>query len=70
MQELNYKKMVNDINNIVSSEFCEEMSVRADFDREISQKQAKQMAHIIGEVYSIAHCITCKACSSKYHIIK
>lgn len=59
--------MVRDIDNLVSSEFCEEVSCKAGFDREISQKEAKEMAEIIGKVYLISHCITCNACDRKYH---
>lgn len=66
--ELNHRKMVLDIDNLVSSEFCEEMSVKAGFDREISQEEAKKMAEIIGKVYLISHCNTCTACNPKYRI--
>lgn len=68
MKELDYWKMVRDIDSLVSSEFCEEVSCKAGFDREISQEEAKTMANIIGKVYLISHCISCCACDTKYKI--
>lgn len=66
MKDLNYWKMVRDIDNIVGTEFCEEVSCKAGFDREMSQQEAIKMAEIIGKVYLISHCITCDACDKKY----
>lgn len=66
MKKLNYWKMVRDIDNLVSSEFCEEVSCKAGFDREVSQEEAKEMANIIGKVYLISHCLSCHACDKKY----
>jgi hypothetical protein len=62
MKIINYKKMLEEINNLVDNDFCAEMEMKGRY----TQKEAKQMADIITKVYSISHCISCSACSKKY----
>ena len=64
---LNYKKMVEDIDDLVESDFCLDMDCKnLPGSEPVTQKEAREMIRIIGEVYSIAHCIHCEACRDKY----
>lgn len=65
--ELNYKKMVEDVDNIVESDFCFDMDCKLmPNSKKYTQREAKAMAEIIGRIYLIAHCVTCTACQKKY----
>ena len=69
MKKLNYKKMVEDINRIVSTDFlfnmeCKELPHATSY----TQEDAGEMSDILGQVYSIAHCIRCESCQREYLI--
>lgn len=64
--KLDYPKMLEEINELVSTDFCGSMCDNSNLT--YTQEQAKTMASIIGKVYSIAHCTHCKACQQKYII--
>lgn len=64
--KLDYLQMLEDINNLVDTDFC--MSMCDNSNLQYTQEQSKKMAKIIGQVYSIAHCTHCKACQQKYLI--
>lgn len=67
MSELNYRKMVEDIDEIVEVDFAFEMETKLLRNANpYSQEEARLMAEMILKIYSIAHCTTCKACQRKY----
>ncbi len=63
---MNQKQMLEDINDLVSNDFCHDMSAKlvGYFAKEepYTQEDASCMAQLIGKVYSIAHQIHCDAC--------
>jgi len=67
--KINYKKMIEDVNKLVQTDFCFEMDCKLipDSDK-YTQKEAEEMADLIGKVYMISHCISCQACNVKYRI--
>ena len=69
MKKLDYKKMVEDIDNLVETDFHAEMELKQLPDsKRYTQAEAKEMQHTIGKVYLISHCIHCRACQGKYLI--
>jgi DNA mismatch repair ATPase MutL len=70
MKILNYKKMVDEIDDLVENDFVADMECRAGLpnQRPFTQKEAKAMARLLSSIYSIAHCNTCEACQNKYLI--
>ena len=67
MKKLDYKKMIKDILFLVRTDFAFSMDLKQlPFSPPYTQEEAKEMAHIIGRIYLIAHCDTCKACRVKY----
>jgi hypothetical protein len=64
---LNLRQMLDDIRLLVENDFCFDMDLKTmPNSKEYTQDEARQMAWIIGRVYSIAHCTTCEACQKKY----
>ena len=63
---LDLKRMLQDIDLLVNTDFCEEMESKSSSKIAYTYKEAKKMAKIIASVYSISHCITCKSCGNKY----
>jgi hypothetical protein len=60
---MNYKKALEQILKIVENDFCADMSFKTlPQAPKYTQKEAKEMADRLGRVYSIAHCLYCKAC--------
>jgi len=67
--KLNYLKMLKDIENKVEDDFVFNMNCkRMPNSKPYTQKEAEQMADLLGSVYSISHCIHCRACQKKYLI--
>lgn len=64
--QLDTLKMLEDINELVETGFVEDMTYRGGFNREFTQAEAKEMAGILGSVYSISHAIHCRACARRY----
>ena len=63
---MKYKEMVKDINKLVETEFCEEMSWKTiPRSRPYTQKEAVGMANILGSIYLISHSPRC-VCGAKY----
>jgi hypothetical protein len=62
--KLDYLKMLEDINLLVESGFCEEMCAKS----YIGKYDALKLAKIVGKVYLISHCTHCEACQGKYKI--
>lgn len=66
---LNFEQMVKEIDELVSTDFMFDMDCKGIHPEEpFTHKQSQEMANILTKVYSIAHCITCKACQTKYLI--
>jgi len=64
--KLDYKKMIKDILPLVESDFAFDMNCKLIPGHKYTQAEAKQMADVIGSIYSIAHCFHCEACQKKY----
>lgn len=62
-------RMLKDIANLVQNDFCADMELKAGFNREFTQEDAREMAKIITKVYSIAHQVTCTA-HNEYRILQ
>ncbi len=66
-QKLNHYKMLKEITALVETDFCAEMEMRTlPKSQEFTQKESEEMAHLLATIYSIAHCIHCHACQTKY----
>jgi len=57
------KKMLTEIADMLESDFAFEMVGRTG---DYTQKEALGMANLIGDIYTVAHCIHCKACGRRY----
>ena len=67
--KLNYFKMLEDIDELVDTDFMLDMECKLLPDaKEYTQEESKQMADILTRVYSISHCTHCEACQPKYKI--
>jgi len=72
MNTLNYLKMLEDINKLVENDFCADMEMnlipnsQTGKIQEYKQEDSQKMASLLAEVYSVSHCIHCKACQKKY----
>ncbi len=65
--QLDLVKMLESINEIVGSDWAEKMSWKQLPDsKPYTQKEASKMATALGKIYTIAHCLTCKACQPKW----
>ena len=65
--ELDYKRMVGEIAELVETDFMFDMDCKnIPKSSPITQEEAMEMVGILGKVYSIAHCIHCGACNKKY----
>ena len=66
-KKLNHFKMLKDICDLVETDFCGEMEMKLlPKSKPYSRKESEHMANLLGEIYSIAHCITCRACQNKF----
>ena len=70
---MNYLQMLEDINELVETDFAADMTFKAVITnngkhRVITQKEAREMADIIGRVYLISHATHCKNCGEKYNV--
>lgn len=64
---VDYYKMLKEISNLVETDFCFDMDCKTmPHSKPFTQKEAKQMAMVIGQIYLIAHSIHCSACQTKY----
>ena len=71
-RKLDYKKMIQAINNIVDNDFCADMECKLIPQKSspYSQEEAMEMSDIISKVYSISHCIYCNACNGEWQAEK
>ncbi len=59
--------MISDIDKLLQSDWAFDVIDCKSFpDSKFSQKEAKEMSKVLGQIYSIAHCIHCKSCQTKY----
>lgn len=69
--KLNHKKMLEEINKLVTTDFAFDMDCKQmPESEEYTIEEAREMAEIIGKVYSISHCLTCTACQGKFAVKK
>ena len=68
--ELDYRKMLQEIDELVNNDWTAEMELKLLPGGEFSQEDAQKMAQIIGQVYARSHCLSCGACQGKYAIMK
>jgi len=67
MKKLDYKKMLQEIDELVQTDFCMDMDSRLIRKRPLfTKRESVEMAILIGRIYSISHCISCSACNKKY----
>jgi succinate dehydrogenase/fumarate reductase-like Fe-S protein len=67
--KLDYKRMLQEINDLLQSDFVFDMSCRLASEPPVfSPEEAEQMASLLGRLYSISHCISCTSCNGKYQI--
>ena len=61
--ELDYHKMVKEIDKLVQSDFVFDMGCKLiPKSREYTQEEAKEMAELLSSIYSISHIEHCIAC--------
>jgi len=67
-EKIDTVKMLEDIDELVNTDFGEDMEGKAvlDHQKPFTQKEAKQMATLLANVYSISHGIHCTSCGRKY----
>lgn len=70
MKKLNYKKMIEEVSALVETDFCFSMDSRFATSGKVkfTNDEAKEMAGLLGSIYSIAHCVHCGACNPKYRV--
>ena len=61
--KLDYLKMLQDIDDLVSTDFCEDMELETG---KFTQQEAVDMMRIIAKVYDIAHSTHCKHHGADY----
>ena len=66
VEKLDTAKMCQEIAEMLETDFAFNMNCRLAGEYEFTQKEARLMAHILGSIYTISHCISCKACQTKY----
>ena len=67
METLDYEKIIKDVNKLVQTDFVFDMECKLiPKSKEYTQEEAKEMADLLSSVYSISHCVNCKACGKKY----
>lgn len=68
-EKLDYKQMVIDIDSLVQTDFAFDMNCRlVDKEPKFKDEESKEMAKLIGKIYTISHKSHCTACQSNYII--
>lgn len=65
MKKLNYKKMIEEVNELVNVDFTFEMECKGT-STYITYAEAEQMRLLLLQIYMIAHCVECTGCQTKY----
>lgn len=67
--KLDYKKMLEDINDFVDNDWGLDVDCHSLPDsKPFTQKEAKEMAETLMEIYKISHGVYCSTCGRKYQI--
>ena len=67
--KLDYKKMVQEIDKLTTSDFLFDMDCHnLPKSKPYTQEEAQEMCDILMKIYLIAHCNSCKSCQTKYII--
>lgn len=67
VEQLDTAKMSQEVSELVETDFAFDMNFKLiDKKYEYTQEEARKMADILGRIYSIAHCIHCRACQQIY----
>lgn len=67
MNKLDYKKMVEDIDSLIKTDFLSDIEGKIVTDGSpLSQEQSEEMINVLLKIYEISHCTTCTACQTKY----
>lgn len=64
--KMNYLKMLDDINELVDTDFVHDMELRMVDGSSYTKEEAHEMETLLSKVYLISHAIRCKSCGSKY----
>lgn len=62
--KLRYRQMLRDINILIDNDFGLDIEGKWFNDKKFTQKEAKQMAEILIDIYGISHGIYCDLCAS------
>lgn len=69
MKELDFKRMIREIDTLVSTDFMFDMDCHdLPKAKPYTQAEAQEMQRVLGKIYSIAHCIDCEACQPKFFL--
>jgi hypothetical protein len=66
--KLDTERMVLEINELVDNDWgfdmidCKNVPGATPY----TQEESRQMAHVLGRIYSISHCVECGACQGRY----
>lgn len=67
MKKLDYKKMIEEVNELVSTDFMFDMDCKSMHEpHTFTYEESEEMRKILLKIYGIAHCIACTACQTKY----
>lgn len=67
--KLNLEKMIHDIDDLVSTEFCNSIAIKAHAhgkDGKFTTMESRDMAKLLGKVYTIAHSTHCEYHGANY----
>lgn len=64
VSEATLRRICEGVNKLVETDFCEQMCCKhaGIIKGKFTQEEASEMAHIIGNVYSLSHQIFCSGC--------
>lgn len=69
MKKLDYRKMIKAVDKLVETDFFFDIDCKLlPNASKYTQEEAKEMAKILGKIYMISHCTTCRTCQVKYLI--
>lgn len=67
MKELNYKKMLEEVNALVQTDFLFDLDTKSLNDNPTcTLEEIEEMRNTLLKIYGISHCTICSACQTKY----
>ena len=66
MTKLNHKQMLTEIDKLVNNCWGFDIQLKHFGSETFTEKEANEMANVLGKIYLISHCIHCEACQKKY----